>query len=64
MKQTAFERGEFVLAKIATQWNKNNKSVSAAVTAAGEIGRAHVGNMVGLDEALTAVKRGFKVRLA
>jgi hypothetical protein len=61
--QTAFERGEFVLAKIATQWNKNNKSVSAAVTAAGEIGRAHVGNMVAFEQAITSLERGFKVRL-
>jgi hypothetical protein len=31
---TSHERGERVLAKIAAQWSKNNKSISAAVTAA------------------------------
>jgi hypothetical protein len=46
---TSHERGERVLAKIAAPWSKNNKSISAAVTAAGEIGRAHVGNMVGWE---------------
>jgi hypothetical protein len=61
MNQTAFERGQYVLGKIGTKWKGN--SVSAAVTAAGEIGRAHVGNMVGWEIALTAVERGFKVRL-
>jgi hypothetical protein len=63
MKQTAFERGEFVLNKIAAQWSKNNKSVSAAVTAAGEIGRAHVGNFVDYERAESAVERGFNARL-
>jgi hypothetical protein len=59
MKQTAFERREFVLAKIAIQWSKNNKSVSAAVTAAGEIGRAHIGNLVRWERADRAVRGGL-----
>jgi AAA domain-containing protein len=63
MKQTAFERGEFVLNKIAAEWNKNNKSVSAAITAAGEVGRAHVGNLIGYDQAELFIERGFGVRL-
>jgi AAA domain len=63
MKQTAFERGQFVLNKIAAQWSKNNKSVSAAVTAAGETGRAHVGNFVDSERADRFVRGGFNVRL-
>jgi hypothetical protein len=60
---TSHERGERVLAKIAAQWSKSNKSISAAVTAAGEIGRAHVGNMVSWEFADRSLRRGFKVRL-
>jgi RecA-family ATPase len=62
-KDTAFERGEFVLNKIAAQWSKSNKSISAAITAASETGRAHAGNLVDYEKAESFIERGFKVRL-
>jgi hypothetical protein len=59
-EQTSHERGEFVLAKIATNWK--GSSIDAAITAASQIGMSIAGNMVGYDKAQTAVRRGFDVR--
>jgi hypothetical protein len=44
-------RSEIALAKIATSWK--GSGVTAAVTAASEIGQLIAGNMVGYDKAQT-----------
>jgi hypothetical protein len=58
--ETVHSRGEFALAKIGTHWKGNG--VTAAVTAASEIGMLIAGNMVGSERARAVVRCGFDVR--
>ena len=55
------ELPRLALAKINGSWKGN--SVSAAVTAACDIGMLNAGNFMGYEEAKVAVERGFTVRL-
>jgi len=55
------ELPRLALAKINGSWKGNG--VTAAVTAACEIGMLNAGNFMGYEEARDAVERGFTVRL-
>jgi hypothetical protein len=60
-KETAHARGELAIARIGKSWK--GRGVTAAVTAASEIGQLIAGNFVGFERAKSAVQSGFNVRL-